>query len=261
MNPEFNPRVFVISGPSGTGKSTIIHGAMERVAELRLSVSFTTRSPRPGEKDGKDYYFIEQETFEKKIEAGDFLEWARVFDNCYGTSATEVSRILAEGRHALLDVDVQGAKSIKAIAQGVTYFFIMPPSMEELATRLRNRGTESEESLGKRLAKAEFEASHAPMYDYTIVNDDAGRAIGELVQLIRKEEKAAIRFHHRGGTQQTETSTVGGADPVEKFTREVRSHLRDEMISLINNRVRTTLARDLDRLILDTFREYTRRDS
>lgn len=256
-------RVFVISGPSGTGKSTLIHEAMNQLPELRLSVSYTTRSPRPGEVDGRDYYFTDRESFGRRIEAGEFLEWAQVFDNCYGTSAREVSRILAEGNHALLDVDVQGAKSIKAAAQGVTYIFVMPPSMEALAERLRNRGTETEESLQKRLGKAEFEASHAHRYDHTLVNDDVERAVGELVGLIRSEAQKAVQFIH-DPAQPGATPAAGAARQealVKKIGGAMRAGLREEMIELINNRVRTTLERDLDRLILDTFREFHRRDS
>jgi guanylate kinase len=254
-----HPRVFVISGPSGTGKSTIIHGAMEQVPELRLSVSYTTRSPRPGEVEGQDYYFTDRDSFERRIEAGEFLEWARVFDNYYGTSAREVARILAEEQHALLDVDVQGAKSIKSTAHGATYIFVMPPSMEVLAERLRNRGTETEESLQKRLGKAEFEASHAHMYDHTIVNDDVERAVGEMVDVIRSEAAMATQFLHkpapRGGTP------AAGEALVKKLSGNMRVGLREEMIELINSRVRSTLYRDLDRLILEAFRDYNRRDS
>lgn len=254
-----HPRVFVISGPSGTGKSTIIHGAMEQMPDLRLSVSYTTRSPRPGEVDGQDYYFTDRESFERKIEAGEFLEWAQVFDNYYGTSAREVARILAEKHHALLDVDVQGAKSIKTTAHGAAYIFFMPPSMEVLAERLRNRGTETEESLQKRLGKAEFEASHAHMYDHTIVNDDVERAVDEMVGVVRSEAEKAIQFVHnpvpQGGTP------AAGEALVEKLSGEMRAGLREEMIELIDSRVRTTLERDLDRLILETFHEFNRRDS
>jgi guanylate kinase len=261
-----HPRIFVISGPSGAGKTTIIHGALEQVPELRLSVSYTTRAPRAGETDGKDYYFTDAIGFDRRVTAGEFLEWAHVFDNQYGTTSAEIGRILGEDCHALLDVDVQGAKNIQASAEGVCYIFLMPPSMEELATRLRNRGTETEESLAQRLAKAEFEASHAHLYDHVIVNDDAEPAIAELVKIVRAEELIARPFRHNSAAAGRVPGE--GQDPdepqteelVRQITREMGPDLREEMISLINNRVRSTLQRDLDRLILDTFRNYRRRD-
>ena len=267
MSSKMHPRIFVVSGPSGAGKSTIINGAMGRVPELRLSVSYTTRAPRPGETEGKDYYFTDAQGFDRRVMEGEFLEWAHVFDNQYGTTFAEIGRILKEGCHALLDVDVQGAKSIQASAEGVCYIFIMPPSMDALATRLRNRGTETEESLAKRLANAEFEASHAHLYDHVIVNDDAERAIADLVKIVRTEGLTATPFRHkpaaagRGagegqGPDETQTEEL-----VQQMTEEMGPNLREEMISLINNRVRSTLQRDLDRLILDTFRNYRRRDS
>lgn len=264
MNGEKHLRVFVISGPSGVGKSTIIHGAMALLPELRLSVSSTTRAPRLGEADGRDYHFIGQEEFDHKIKAQEFLEWAQVFDNYYGTSAFEVARIFEEGCHALLDVDVQGVKTIKSTTEGAAYFFIMPPSTEELSARLRNRGTESEESLGKRLAKAEFEAGHAHLYDHTIINDDADRATGELVDLFLSEEQKDIPFRRLAAGEQGAASEQGTARPealVRTITREMRAGLREELISLIDSHVRAALERDLDRLILDAFREHRRRGS
>lgn len=263
MSSKMHPRIFVLSGPSGTGKTTIIHGAMEQVAELRLSVSYTTRPPRPGETEGEDYYFTDARAFDRRVTEGEFLEWAHVFDNQYGTTSAEIARILGEGFHALLDVDVQGAKNIQASAEGVCYIFLMPPSMEELATRLRKRGTETEESLAKRLAKAEFEASHAHLYDHLIVNDDARQAIGELVQIIRAEEQTVTPFLHNPAAAGTgeELDKTQTEELVRQMTQGMGPSLREEMISLINNRVRSTLQRDLDRMILDTFRKYQRRDS
>ena len=262
MNPQTHPRVFVISAPSGVGKSTIIHWALAQFPGRRLSVSVTTRPARPGEEHGRDYHFTDREAFAGKVKAGEFLEWATVFDNYYGTSASEVAGILADGRHALLDVDVQGAESIKAAAEGVTYIFIMPPSMEALRSRLRSRGTESEQSLAKRLEKAEFEAGHAHMYDRVIVNDDAERATGELVEFIHAEGKTAVPFVYdpsmRGRASRGEREQED--ELVEKVARDMRSGLREEMISLINSRVRTALDRDLARLILEALQEYNRRD-
>ena len=176
----------------------------------------------------------------------------------------ELERILDGGSHALLDVDVQGAMNIQSSTQGATSIFIMPPSMDELAIRLRSRGTESEESLQKRLAKAEYEAGHMDAYDHTIINDVEDRAIGELVEIIRAEEKYPIPFRQIGETEPPGAEQPGGveeSDTVRTVTQRLRTSLRDEMITLINGQVNKKLTRDLDRLILDTFRDYTRRNS
>ena len=242
----------------------MIRGALERMPDLRLSVSFTTRSPRDGEQDGRDYHFIDQEQFQAKIGRGEFLEWAQVFDNWYGTGVDELERILDSGFHALLDVDVQGAMNIQSSTQGATSIFIMPPSMDELAIRLRSRGTESEESLKTRLAKAEFEAGHMDAYDHTIINDFEDRAISEMVEIIRAEEKFPIPFRQTGETDPQSADLPGDAeepDAVRTATQRLRTNLRDEMITLINSQVNKKLTRDLDRLIIDTFRDYTRRNS
>lgn len=264
MKTRRHSRVVVVSGPSGAGKSTMIRGALERMSDLRLAVSFTTRSPRDGEQDGTDYHFIDRERFRAKIDRGEFLEWAQVFDNWYGTGGDELERILESGSHALLDVDVQGAMNIQSSTQGATFIFIMPPSMDELAIRLRSRGTESEESLQKRLAKAEFEAGHVDAYDHTIINDFADRAIDEMVEIIRAEEKFPIPFRRITETEPQSDDLPDGVEEsqtVRTVTRRLGTNLRDEMITLINSHVNKRLTRDLDRLILDTFRDYTRRNS
>lgn len=261
MNPQRHPRVLVVSGPSGAGKSTIIRDALERIPQLRLSVSCTTRAMRPGEVEGRDYRFVDVPTFETKIAAGDFLEWARVYDNFYGTERAHVASLLEQGYHAMLDVDVQGAMNIKTNSSGAVFIFIKPPSLEELEIRLRDRGTESEESLGKRMAKAEHEQSYAGEYDHVIMNDYADRATKEVVGVIRMEEIRPVAFQPGAGPVAGSGGATPGERVVEELAGRVRGSMRDEMIALINNRVNTVLQRDMDRLILDAFRKYTGRDS
>lgn len=259
MKPEHHPRVVLLSGPSGSGKSTIIRDALNRIPELRLSVSYTTRGKRESELEGKDYHFTDQEQFKAKIEAGDFLEWAEVFGEYYGTERAHVERLLAEGHHVLLDVDVQGAMIIKANCSGVVFIFLKPPSLEELEFRLRNRKSETEESLARRLAKAEHEISFAGQYDYVILNDYADRAAKETVKIIREEERRAVKFAHAPSAA---TAVAGSGEEVAaKLTERMSGKLRDEMIALINDRVRTVLQRDMHRLILDTFRKSTKDDT
>jgi guanylate kinase len=187
-------RVFVVSGPSGVGKSTIIRGALETDPELRLSVSSTTRAPREGEQEGRDYHFIDRAEFERMIEAGEFLEWARVYDNYYGTLRANVERILAGGHHAVLDVDTQGAMSIRGMSRGAVFIFITPPSLEALEKRLRERGSETDSSFARRMARAEHEMSFRDQYDYLVANDDKDRAIQEFRRILGQEKQRPVPF-------------------------------------------------------------------
>ncbi len=183
--------IIVLSGPSGVGKSTIIKKVRERMPELRFSVSCTTRPMRNGEVPDVDYHFLSREEFMRRKEAGDFIESADVFANCYGTLKSEVMSIAEKGENVVLDIDVQGALQImdKAasdplLAKEVEFIFIVPPSMDELERRLRSRATDSEEQINLRLGKAAHELSFWDKYEWLIINDDADTAAERLYQLI-----------------------------------------------------------------------------
>ena len=176
--------VFILSAPSGAGKTTLLRAALERLPDLRYSVSYTTRAPRAGEVYGRDYVFISPAEFEDGIRADRWAEWAQVHGNYYGTSAEALSQALAEGRDVLLDIDVQGARQIlKRFSQSVT-IFIMPPSLEILEARLRSRGTDRPEAVTLRLRNAREEMAQKEMYRHVIVNDDLPTAVRELVAII-----------------------------------------------------------------------------
>lgn len=179
--------LIVVSGPSGVGKGTVDAALFEQVSNLCYSVSATTRQPRKGEVHGKSYFFLSKEEFLTRREQGDFLEWAEVYGNYYGTLRSEVERQLAEGKHVLLEIDTQGAMQIKAAYPSGVFVFILPPSLEELKRRIVARGSETEESLRTRLGKAEQEMQMADRYDYTIVNDDLQTAVKELKDIICSE--------------------------------------------------------------------------
>ncbi len=177
-----------MSGPSGVGKGTLVAELRQRVPSLGLTVSATTRSPREGEKEGVSYYFLSEEEFERRVEAGEFLEWASVHGHHYGTLRSEVDRLLAEGRSVVLEIDVQGGLNVRRIRPDSVLVFIEPPSTEELERRLRGRGTEDEETIRLRLANASAELEVGETYDVRIVNDDLDRAVGELADLIHTYE-------------------------------------------------------------------------
>lgn len=185
-------RLFVISGPSGTGKGTICKELIKD-DKIRLSVSMTTRNPREGEVHGVSYYFATKEEFLQKIEAGGFLEYAEVFGNYYGTPKMEVLELLDEGIDVLLEIDVQGALQIKEVYPEAVLVFILPPSMAELRARLTGRGTETQEVVERRLGQAAKEISYVKQYDYAVINDDLDQAIDNV--------KTVIRASHFGVTQ------------------------------------------------------------
>lgn len=191
------PKAFVVSAPSGSGKTTIIQAAIRDNPDFVLSVSHTSRKPRKGERDGVDYYFVDEDTFHGMIAQNAFLEWAEVHGNYYGTSIAEIRSLANQGKNVILDIDVQGAQQIRSNQQLVPVFiFIEPPSMDELKRRLKNRESETEETLEKRLNNARQELSFKDRYDYIIVNDTLERAVHEFVQIVKasgKQTTAAMR--------------------------------------------------------------------
>jgi guanylate kinase len=189
------PPVFVITGTSGEGKSTLARSLLERVPELELAVSATTRQRRPNEVDGRDYYFMTREEFDRRLAADEFLEWVEWpwgEHKRAGTLWSEIERITASGRPVLLELETGGALAVRDRIPGSVTIFITAPSEEELERRLRSRGTESEGEIEERLAEALEQRKLAGEFTYTIVNDDLDRAIGELEGIV-KEELAASR--------------------------------------------------------------------
>jgi len=181
-------KAILFSAPSGCGKTTIIRELMQYFDCFGFSISATSRQPREGEQDGRDYYYLSRDEFMRRVGAGDFLEWEEVYQGtCYGTLKSEVERIWDEGRVAVFDVDVNGGRNIKRyFGDDALSIFVMPPSVEVLEQRLRSRGTDSEESICKRLARSAKELEEASQFDVTIVNDDLQRAVQETRQVIEK---------------------------------------------------------------------------
>lgn len=176
-------KLFVLSGASGTGKTTLCRD-LERELGLFFSVSATTRPPRVGEVDGRDYHFISREEFDKMAEGGQFLEWAGVHGQFYGTPRAPVEASLREGRDVLLDLDTQGALNLKKLEPGAVLIFLMPPSIEELRKRLESRGTDSADTIARRIARAEHEIEQSVRYDHVVVNRDLAEAKRELKEII-----------------------------------------------------------------------------
>lgn len=176
-------RLFVISGPSGSGKSSLCTALLKRCPELHLSISCTTRAPRPGEENGVQYHFLSRELFEADVEDGAFLEWANVHGNLYGTRRSDVESALGRGEDILLEIDWQGAAQVAAKIEDAYRIFILPPSIEELRVRLTARGQDAEEIVQRRVAAAESEMAHAHEAHSRIVNDDFDQALEKLYTL------------------------------------------------------------------------------
>ncbi len=181
-------KLIVISAPSGCGKSTVVHALMDRRPNLKFSISATTRKPREGEVDGKDYFFVTREKFMEMVEEDAFLEHAVYVENCYGTPRKAVDDMLAAGLDVMLDIDVQGAFQIREKRPDALMVFLMPPSFEELEKRLILRGKDSMEVIKNRLITAREECKVADRFDYIIVNDDVERAVSEFSSIIDKEK-------------------------------------------------------------------------
>ncbi|MEL0629532.1 guanylate kinase [Psychromonas aquatilis] len=191
--------LYIVSAPSGAGKSSLIKALLadKRNQPSQVSISHTTRDPRPGEVNGEHYHFVSVDEFKKLIEENAFFEWAEVFDNYYGTSRVTIEESLAQGIDVMLDIDWQGARQVRDVMPNAKGIFILPPSREELEARLNKRGQDSAEIIAKRMQEAQSEMSHYDEYDYLIVNDDFDTATQEfsaIVQALRSEqEKQAIK--------------------------------------------------------------------
>jgi guanylate kinase len=180
--------LYVISAPSGAGKTTLCKEMIDIFPQLRHSVSYTTRTPRPGEVHGRDYFFVGKEEFSRMAAAGEFAEWAEVHGNLYGTSLATLKESRAQGRDILLDIDCQGARQLKERYDGGVYIFVLPPSMEELRRRLDNRSSDAPDVIERRLQNASGEIREASWYDYIIVNDDFALAAEQLKSVLIAEQ-------------------------------------------------------------------------
>lgn len=179
--------LFIVSSPSGGGKTSLVKALLEADPEVRLSVSHTTRPARPGEVNGRDYHFVSPPEFQRMLDAGEFLESAVIYGNRYGTSQKWIERERADGHDVLLEIDWQGAQQVRRLMRQVVSIFVLPPSLEVLESRLKGRAQDSAEVLARRLAAARDEISHVGEYDYVIINDDFNRAALDLRSIIRAE--------------------------------------------------------------------------
>ncbi len=177
--------LFVIAAPSGAGKTSLVKALMEREPELQFSVSYTTRKPRPNERDGEDYHFVSAQTFQAMVANNEFLEHARVFDNHYGTAMITVQEALSAGRQLLLEIDWQGARQVRARLPEAFSIFILPPSRSALEQRLRQRSTDSEEVIRRRLQDSVLDLAHWPEFEFVVVNDKFETALDELQEIVR----------------------------------------------------------------------------
>lgn len=183
-NSKNKGNIFVISGPSGVGKGTLLNKLLEKHPEISLSVSATTRNPREGEVEGVNYYFLQKPEFQRKIEQGEFLEWAEFAGNYYGTPIKPIQNTVAEGKDVILEIEVQGAMQVKDKLPDAVLIFIMPPSFDDLKSRLTNRATESQEAIEKRLSIVKSELEKVEEFDYKVINDNVDRALSELEEII-----------------------------------------------------------------------------
>ena len=186
----------MLAGPSGVGKGAIVARLLAALPDLELSISATTRQPRAREDEGRHYHFVERRTFDEMVEGGGFLEWADIFGERYGTPSEPVARALAEGRDVLVEIDVQGARQVKAAEPAAFMVFITPPSLEELERRPRTRGSETEQQISRRLAKASDELAAEPEFDATVVNDNLETAAREVVEIVDRLRRRTINGGH-----------------------------------------------------------------
>ena len=191
--------LFILSAPSGTGKTSLIEALSQTDIDLSLSVSYTSRSMRLGEVEGRDYYFVERKIFEQMLEHGEFLESAEVYGNLYGTSQKWINKAIDSGRDILLEIDTQGAQQVRRFFSNAVSIFVLPPSIKVLETRLRNRNQDCEEAIARRMAAARQEISHVREYDYVIINENLDKALRELVCVVQAERlRMAVQLvrHH-----------------------------------------------------------------
>ncbi len=186
--------MFILSSPSGAGKTTISRRLLAHDGDIRLSISVTTRPMRPGEVDGRDYHFVSQAEFDRMVEAGEFLEWAHVFGNSYGTPKAQIKQGLKDGHDFLFDIDWQGTQQLYQRAEtDVVRVFLLPPSLDELRRRLTARATDSAEVIAARMERAQAEISHWDGYDYVVVNDDIDECFAKVVQILAAERLSRAR--------------------------------------------------------------------
>ncbi|MPQ42457.1 guanylate kinase [Clostridium tarantellae] len=188
MNRMNKGVLIVISGPSGAGKGTICKALLEKNEDIFISVSATTRNPREGEVDGVNYHFLSKEQFLRRVEEDDFLEWAEVYGNYYGTPKSNVEKLLDEGKNVILEIDIQGALKVKEKAREGVFIFILPPSMEELKQRIIKRGSETPESLMTRFKSAYQEINYVSKYNYAVVNDNVEDAVNKIESVLIAEK-------------------------------------------------------------------------
>jgi guanylate kinase len=193
IGSEYRRFVVVISGPSGAGKSSFVKELLRRYPALEYSVSATTRARRPHEVDGKDYFYLTREEFRRRVDAGEFVEWAEVHGEWYGTLRSQTDRTLADGKNVLLDIDVQGGQAVRRIYADAVLIFVLPPSLADLEERLRGRGTDSDDRIRLRLENAKREIALAHEYDYAIVNDDLEAATRKVAAIVEAETCRASR--------------------------------------------------------------------
>ena len=176
--------LFIVSAPSGAGKTTLVRLLLEKDPGIRVSISSTTRPPRTGENDGREYHFVDVQYFLEMVSRGDFLEWAEVHGNYYGTSRRWIEAEMTAGRDVLLEIDWQGAQQVRKAFPAAIGIFILPPSLEKLKSRLSGRGTDSAETIARRIAAARDEMRHVDEFDYVIINDDLQQALGNLRSIV-----------------------------------------------------------------------------
>ena len=193
MRAKASGNLFIVSAPSGAGKTSLVKALLDSIDGIRVAVSHTTRPMRPGEVNGVDYHFIDQEAFMQMVSAGEFLEHAQVFDNYYGTAAASVLELLDDGLDVILEIDWQGAAQVRQRFEEAIGVFILPPSRDELERRLRGRGQDSDEVIARRMRDARNEISHYGEYQYLIVNDDFDQALAQLQALVRAQRLAIGR--------------------------------------------------------------------
>lgn len=193
MAPKVKGLLIVVTGPSAVGKGTICHTLRQETPNLHFSVSCTTRAMRPGEEHGREYFFVSHEEFQRRIAAGELLEWAKVYNNFYGTPRQYVDEMIDQGHDMILDIDMQGARRVRDMYPGSVFVFVIPPSMEALKHRISARGTETPESVELRLQQAPKWIEEGLQYDYVIVNDDLRTAVGALRSVIEAEKSRTTR--------------------------------------------------------------------